>query len=516
LSRLPLLALAGLLLLLFGSAQAEDESVDMITIADSTGDWGYPSPYGHYSRGPGYVRMSLIFDTLVWKDENGFVPALAESWEYISGEKAYVFHLRDGVTWNDGQPFTANDVAFTYQYIEDHPYTWVDSSIVKEAEAVDDKTVKIYLEKDYAPFLDQVAGTLPILPEHVYKDVSEPASFKDPEALTGTGPFKLVDYDQTQGTYLYEANENYYQGAPRVKQIKFVKVSPEMSAASLESGDVDAASVPGETADGLSDKGFSVKEGAHDWVAKIMVNHNKEPFSDVRFRQALYYAIDREDLVDTGLRGYGLAGSPGLFASDNDWYNPNQEQYSYDPQKSGQMMQDLGYEKKDGSEYYSKGGQTLEIELLVTSSTERQGELISSYLKSAGFSVNLRSVDSKPLDSLVGEWQFDLALSGHGGLGGDPAILNKVILDQSGFNSARYNKSADLYDVLEAQLEDMDLDARADLVNQAQELIAEELPALPMYYTDSFWAFNDKIDYYYTFGGVASGVPIALNKMIFV
>jgi peptide/nickel transport system substrate-binding protein len=515
---LPLLGFAafGLLLLVLCSAQAADESVDVLTIADSTGDWGYPSPYGHYSRGPGYIRMSLIFDTLVWKDENGFVPALAEKWEYLPDEKAYVFHLRSGVTWNDGQPFTAQDVAFTVQYIQDHPYQWVDSSIIEKAEASDDNTVKITLKKDYAPFLDQVAGTLPIMPEHVYDDVSDPANFKDDAALTGTGPFKLVNYDKTQGTYLYEANENYYQGAPKVKQIKFVKVSLEMSAAALEKGDVDAATVPGETVDGLENKGFEVVEGTHDWVAKIMVNHKKAPFSDAKFRQALYYAIDRQDLVDTGLRGYGLEGSPGLYASDNQWYNSDQKEYSFDPAKAGRLLEELGYEKKDGSQYYAKSGEPEAIELLATATTERQGELIAKQLDAAGFKVNLRSVDAKTLDSLVGAWQFDLALSGHGGLGGDPAILNKVVLDQKSFNSARYDEDTKLNDLLNEQIEEMDPVKRKELIDSAQELIALDLPALPLYYTDSFWASNDKVSYYYTYGGVGSGVPIALNKMIFV
>ncbi|HUV51763.1 MAG TPA: ABC transporter substrate-binding protein, partial [Dehalococcoidia bacterium] len=315
--------------------------------------------------------MSLIFDTLVWKDENGFVPALAESWEYLADEKAYVFHLREGVTWNDGQPFSAQDVAFTVQYIKDHPYQWVDSSIIEEAMASDDNTVKITLKKDYAPFLDQVAGTLPIMPEHVYEDVSDPAGFKDDAALTGTGPFKLVNYDKTQGTYLYEANENYYQGAPNVKQIKFVKISLEMSAAALKKGDVDAATVPGETVKDLKKEDFSVVEASHDWVAKIMVNHRKAPFSDAKFRQALYYAIDRQDLVDTGLRGYGLAGSPGLYAPDNQWYNANQGQYPFDPAKAGQLLEELGYEKKEGSQYYTKASEPEEIELLATATTER-------------------------------------------------------------------------------------------------------------------------------------------------
>jgi peptide/nickel transport system substrate-binding protein len=518
-SRLPLLGFAAaacLLLLVLCSAQAADESVDVLTIADYTGDWGFPSPYGHYSRGPGYIRMSLIFDTLVWKDENGFVPALAEKWEYLPDEKAYVFHLRSGVTWNDGQPFTAQDVAFTIQYIQDHPYQWVDSNIVEGAEAIDDSTVKITLKKDYAPFLDQVAGTLPIMPEHVYEDVSDPANFKDAAALTGTGPFKLVNYDKTQGTYLYEANENYYQGAPKVKQIKFVKVSLEMSAAALEKGDVDAATVPGETVDGLENKGFEVVKSTHDSVVKIMVNHMKAPFSDIKFRQALYYAIDREELVETGLRGYALEGCPGLYASDNQWYNADQKEYSFDPAKAGQLLEELGYEKKDGSQYYLKAGEPLTIELLDTATTERQGELVAKQLDAAGILVNLRTVDAKTLDSLVLAWQFDLTMNSHGGLGGDPAILNKLILDQKSFNSARYDEDKTLNDLLENQLEEMASAKRMELVDSAQELIAQDLPALPLYYTDSFWASNDKVGYYYTYGGVGSGVPITLNKMVFV
>ena len=518
-SRFPFLALGviGILLLVVGcTSSAAEESVDVLTIADSTGDWGYPSPYGHYARGPGYIRMSLIFDTLIWKDENGFVPALAESWEYLSDEKAYVFNLREGVTWNDGEPFTAKDVAFTYEYIKDHPYQWVDPGIVESVEVSDDRTVKITLTRDYAPFLDQVVGTLPIMPEHIYKDVSDPTGFTDPEALTGTGPFKLVNYDKAQGTYLYEANEGYYQGAPRVKQIKFVKVSLEMSAAALEKGDVDAAIVPGETVDGLKSKGYVVIKSTHDWLAKIMVNHRKAPFSDAKFRQALYYAIDRQDLVKTGLRGYGLEGSPGLYASDSQWYNPDQEQYTYDPEKAGELLKELGYEKKDGSQYYTKAGEPEAIELLVTAINERQGELVSKQLDSAGIKVNLRSVDSKTLDSLVGEWEFDLAFSGHGGLGGDPAILNKVVLDQKSFNSARYDDNTELNEILESQVEEMDQDKREELVDSAQEIISQDLPALPLYFTDTFWASNDKVSFYYTYGGVGSGVPIALNKMIFV
>jgi peptide/nickel transport system substrate-binding protein len=504
-----------ILILCCSALAADEKEVDVLTIADSTGDWGYPSPYGHYSRGPGYIRMSLIFDTLIWKDQSGFVPALAETWEYLPDEKAYVFHLRKGVTWNDKERFSAKDVAFTFQYIQEHPYSWVDSSIVSKVEAVNDDTVKITLKRDYVPFLDQVAGTLPILPEHIYADVADPANFKDPKALVGTGPFKLVNYDKAQGTYLYEANENYYLGSPKVKQIKFVKVSTEMSAAALKKGDVDAAGVPGETVEDLKKAGFTVIKGSHDWVGKIMVNYRKAPFSDVLFRQALYYAIDRQEIVDTALRGFGLAGSAGLYASDNPWYNPNQEQYAYDPAKAGELLEELGYEKKEGSQYYTKVSKPEEIELLVSASNANIGELIKKQLDKAGIKITLRSVDAKTLDSQVNGWNFDLALSGHGGMGGDPAILKRTVIG-TGFNSAGYKEDPELNELFDKADAETDPEKRKELVFQIQEALARDLPALPIYYTESFWASNDKVSFYYTFGGVGSGVPIALNKMAFV
>ena len=203
------LAFLFLALMATGPAYAADYEIAEYTIADATGDWGFPSPYAHYSRGPGYVRMSFVFDTLVWKDDEGYLPALAEDWEYLEDENAYSFDLREGVTWHDGEKFTADDVVFTVDYIQDHPYQWVDSGIIDRAEAAGDYSVKLYLSEPYAPFMDLVACTLPILPEHVWDGVSDPANFRDDEALIGSGPFKLSDYNRAQGTYLYEAYEDY-------------------------------------------------------------------------------------------------------------------------------------------------------------------------------------------------------------------------------------------------------------------------------------------------------------------
>jgi len=506
------LLLLAMVLLLTSSVYA-DGDVAVYTIGDTTGDWGFPSPYGHYSRGPGYIRMSLIFDTLVWKDQNGYVPALAESWQ-MEGNDAYVFNLRKNVTWNDGEKFTAKDVVFTIDYIKQHPYQWVNSGPIMKAEVLDHNTVKIYLNSSYAPFLEMVAGTLPILPEHIYKSVSDPSEFQGDKALIGTGPYKLVNYDKTQGTYLYEAYDGYYLGAPKVKQIKFVKISNEIAAAALEKGDVDAVGVPAETVEKLKKENFVVLDGPRDGITKIMVNHKKDPFSDTKIRQALYYAIDRQALVDNALRGYGIIASSGLFSQDSEWYNSDVEQYKYDPTKAGELMSEMGY-TKDG-QYFSKDGKLLETEMLVTSANERMGEMIRQQLETAGFKVSLRSVDAKTLDSLVGQWNFDLALNSHGGMGGDPEILNRIIGEGYTFNSARYTADQKLNDLLSQEVSEMDPAKRKELVDKVQAVYALDLPALPLYYSNSYWAHDGKVESFYTKQGVANGIPIAINKLSFV
>jgi peptide/nickel transport system substrate-binding protein len=173
----------------------------------------------------------------------------------------------------------------------------------------------------------------------------------------------------------------------------------------------------------------------------------------------------------------------------------------------------MGY-SKDG-EYFTKDGKTLEVEVLMTSSVEGQAEMIKSMLQSLGIKVDLRSVDQKTLDSSVGDWKYDLAISGHGGMGGDPVQLTSSIIGK-GFNSARYENDTELTGLLKKQGSEMDADARKKMVDRVQELCSKDVPGLALYYTESFWASNDKVKYYFTPGGVGSGVPSTLNKMIFV
>jgi peptide/nickel transport system substrate-binding protein len=504
--------LMGGLLLTFASCSKNTEEVASYTIADATGDWGYPSPYAHYARGPGYVLMSFIFETLVWKDATDFVPQLAKEWEYNADENAYVFKLQKDVQWHDGASFTAEDVVFTFQYTKEHPYPWVDNTIVKSVEAVDPHTVRLSLNRPYAPFLHDVAGTQPIMPKHLWECVDQPGQFQGPEAVIGTGPYTLADYNKGHGTYLYKAFDRYYQGKPVVGEIRFVKMSAEMIPAGLKGGSVNAGSVPPEIVPDMQEAGLSVITAPVSWNAKMSINHTKTPLSSKRFRHALAYAIDRGSLVQITQRGHAVAGSPGMVPPTSSWYNPKTPQYRYTPAQAGHLLEELGYTRT--GTYFTKDGKKLQLGLIATAQFKEVGQFIMKQLEAAGIRIDFKTLEAKTVDAKVAAWDFDLSIYGHGGLY-EPSFLTKAITGQ-GFFSARYDSNEELSQLLRSQLTEMDPDKRKDMVAEIQKLYAEELPALTLYYPMWYWGHDGTVDLYFTKDGIAVGVPIPLNRMAFV
>lgn len=483
------------------------------TVADTTGDWGYPSPHRRYPRGPGYVQMSLIFDTLTWKNKGGeVVPALAERWEYLDDENAYIFELNGNAKWHDGTPFTADDVVFTARYIKKYPVAWIDPKIIERAEPLGPHTVKLVLSTRYAPFLTNIAGTMPILPRHIWGNVSDPRRFGGDKALVGTGPFKLLDYNKAQGSYLYEANKLYYGGSPRIDRIKFIKVGTEMVAASLKQGLVDAGSIPPDLAQGMEKAGFRVIRAPYGWHLKLVMNHRESPLDRKAFRQALAYAIDRKALVEITQRGHAMVGNPGFVPPDSPWYNPRVESYAFDPDKASMLLRELGYGVRDGKVF--RDGTPLKLEILSQPRFKEVGMFVKEQLERLGIQIDIRSLEPKTLDSKVLHWQFQLAISGHGGLY-EPSFLKRAILDEE-FNSVRYYGNRELERLVMAQLQEMDPERRREIVFRIQELYAEDLPNLTLYYPNWYWAHNGRLDIFYTQNGIAIGIPIPLNKGAFI
>jgi peptide/nickel transport system substrate-binding protein len=509
--------------LVFGNLPGSMASqIREIRISDGKGDWGFPNPYRHYPRGPGYIRMSWVFDTLVWKDQNGYIPALAESWSFDADRLAFTFDLNPKARWHDGMPLRAEDVVFTLDYFKKHPYRWITIDHVSRAEAAGPRRVIIYLIRPYSPFLSDIGGTMPVLPQHIWGSVEDPERYNDPKAFIGSGPYLFRDFNKAKGTYLYEAFTDYYQGRPKADRLIYLRSGKPLI--SLSTGQVDLANIQPEMADQLKGRGMVVIKDEHGWNKKLMINHKKFPFSDKRFRQALAHAINRQEIIDKSQRGFAAPASFGLLSIDHDMYNPGTPNYPHDPIKARKLIESLGYlSGPDGR--FMKDGKPLQVELLTSNITvagenvaDRDGEVIKKQLDAAGIQVELISMEQATTDSRVKNWEFDLAVSGHGGISGDPRILNEMIASQYGVgsvNSARYDANPELNRLLEAQMLEMEQEKRRAIVFKIQAVYAGDLPAISLYYPDSMAAYNpDKgVEWFYTKGGISKGIPISQNKM---
>jgi peptide/nickel transport system substrate-binding protein len=488
-------------------------------IADVTGDWGFPHPFAMYPRGPGYVRMSLVFDTLVWKTEQGVMPALALKWETAADYLWIEFRLRDRLSWHDGHPLTADDVLFTFQYFKEHSWPWVDLSMVKEVKKTADHGIRILLHDTYAPFITNVAGCLPILPKHVWQQVKKPAQFRDKAALVGSGPFFAADYSPINGSYLFLANPTYYLGAPLIEKLIFIKAKAEFIFPMLTAGRIHAGSLVPDMITAAKERGLAVISEPPSWGVKLVFNLLRYPFSEKYFRQALAFAIDRQKLVSIIERGHAIAGNPGMIPPNNGrWYADNSEKYVFNLEKTNELLQKMGYQKNNQG-WWQKNNQPLKVELLSGNGAlmgyGRLAELLGQMLAKAGIQVVFFGLEGKLVDQRIENNEFDLAITGHGGLGGDPVFLN-TILSGNGFNSARYQCNESLNELLRAQVREMNPDKRRELVTKIQIQIAEDLPGLMLYYVKNYWSYCGSIPFHYVPGGIANGIPSPFHKWSFI
>lgn len=472
------------------------QHVDVVNL--SGGDCGYPQPFTIYPRGPGSSKVGMIFDSLLERDEIGIIPWLAESWNVSSDGTEYTIHLREGISWSDGEPFTASDVKFTFDYEQEHvPVSGgIESGIVDNVQVVDSSTVKFVLNQPASTFLYKLTG-FKIIPEHIYENVSDPASFLDSEAVTGTGPFILDEYNKEHGTYRFVANENFWGPEASVKSVEFIPVSDSVIA--FEQGEIDFTSISPDTLDRFtSDPDIKIVQQPAFWGYQFYFNMKNCPeLNDSKIRQAFAYAIDRDELVEKIARGAGKAGKMGILSEDHVWYNPDQPEYSYNPDKAGALLDEAGWTDTDGDGIRDKNGEKLSYVLSLSSGEVRIGELIKERLSEVGVDVQVKSLESKSRDTNLKNGDFELLISGFGDWGTDADYLRTRYCD-TGSQSGSVSSGAVVYgyhnDTLNAlgarELQELDDEKRKEIIYDMQTVLANDVPAIPLYYTTSYDAWR--------------------------
>lgn len=492
------------------------------------GALGFPSPFG-YIAVPGYRQMSLIYDTLLWKDGSGrLLPWLASSYEPSENGLVHTFELRD-VRWHDGQPLTADDVVFTFDYYRKNtlgPLVVFQPYGVDKVVAVGPGTVRVHLNRPDATFAEALAGTLPIAPRHVWEKVGDPAGVQDPSVLVGSGPYRLAQYNGDGGALLYTANDSYFLGRPFVQRIAMIPVADELTAVLTGQTDAGEAQAAGARPDVLApfrSDPFGVVDAQGGFTFPLYWNLGKGgPLADVRFRRACALAIDRADVVQRLTGGNGLPGNPGFLAPTNP-FHVDVEQYALDRRAANQLLDDAGYARAGDGVRRTLDGRELRFELLYPSMLAPLAEVVHANLKEVGIGLTLQGVELGPAlyaKKLAGDYAMALTLyPGPSGAGpnADPDQLRTIFSSRvaKGLGSANGYADRELDQLAERQLAAFNADDRRKMVARMQEIVARDVPVLPLYYSTLFTVFRQDVfdQWYITPGQFPVG---GYNRQLFV
>lgn len=487
---------------------------------------GYPSIYTSSPKGRGYLLVSFTFDTLVWKDENGTIPLLAKEWNISEDNKTYTFYLNDNVTFTDGKKLSAEDVKFSFNYLQEHPYQWVSVEPIKEVNVLDEMIVEIKLKDVFVPFLTDIAGNVPIMPKHIWENINEPEKFNTPEAVIGSGPLVLESYDKEAGVYIYNANKNYFLGEVQID--KLIMSSIENTKEALLADEIDVATnIKYGEAIKLKNESdiYKVIEGPGLWVGRLYFNFGVDELNIKEVRQAMYYAINRDEIVEKGRNNSADIGNPGHIHPTSEWYFQDVKQYNYDVDKSIELLESVNIKDSDGDGIVEYNGKELRYELIVPEGYIAVAELLKKYFEDIGIHIDVKAMDQNSVAALIKEGKFTLAFNGHGSFGGDPVLLKGFVSEETTASTplvttqgGKSFSNDEFNEIFNNQLLQLDKNERYKSVARLQQIIAEELPTLTLYYNKSCSAYNKDVfdGWFYTKDGVSLAVPTIHNKLVFL
>ncbi|RMF46595.1 MAG: peptide-binding protein [Deltaproteobacteria bacterium] len=433
----------------------------------------------------------LVYNGLVRYDKNLVLEGeLAESWDISPDNLTITFHLRKGVKWHDGAPFTSADVLFTYQlYIDpDTPTAYAEAyKQVRRAEAPDPYTFRVTYPKPYAPALG--SWGLNILPKHLLegKDITKSPLSRSP---IGTGPYRFVEWVPGEKVVL-EANEDYFEGRPYLKRVVY-RIVPDQSTQfmELQSGGLDLMDLtPIQYTTQTNTPAFARNFNKYRYLAfsytYLGYNLERPLFQDKRVRQAISYAIDKKEIIDGVLLGLGQAAT-GPYKPDTWVYNPKVKRYSHDPDKARKLLAEAGWTDSDGDGVLDRNGKPFRFTIVTNQGNDlrvKSAEIIQRRLKEVGIQVKIRVVEwATFLKEFIHAGNFDACILGWRG-GPEPDQYNIWHSSKTGprqLNFIHY-KNAEVDELLEKGRRTFVQAERKKIYDRFQEILAEEQPYTFLY-----------------------------------
>jgi len=431
--------------------------------------------------------QNYIYESLLKRDEESMelVPVLAERWEIAQDHLTYTFQLRKNIKWEDGRPFTARDVIFSFERINDpkvdaaHLRNYYQD--IEKVEALDDFTVRFRYKIPYFRALE-FCGGMPIVPAHLFKEGEDFNQHPIGRGPMGTGPYKLLHWETGKEIVLVR-NESYWGEKPSLNRIVFKIITDStVGLQVLKQGGLDEMALrpiqwERQTQSKRFEENFQKLSYYLPSYSYIGWNARKSIFSDKRVRQAMTMLIDREMILRKILFGLGTVVS-GPFYINSPEYDKDLKPYPYDPKAALDLLKSAGWEPVDG--ILQKDGKPFEFEFMISAGSkfgEQLATMLQENLKDVGIIMSIRKLEWAVFIQRIEESNFDACtMAWSMGWESDPYQIwhsSQAVAKGSNFVGFR-NAEADR--LIEEARREFDAKKRSVLYRRFQEIVHEEQP----------------------------------------
>ncbi len=498
------LVLVMLLLSACGST-AKSSGPKILTAIGNTGG-SYTESFSPFGSNPNNGTFGLIFEPLVFVDAitGQETPMLATGHSFNSDGTQLTMTIRSGVKWSDGQPFTADDVVFTFDLLQQYPAADANGlwSYLSSVQKTDANTVVFTFKKPYLPLLPYIEGTN-IVPQHIWQNAGDPTKFVNPNPV-GTGPFTLKSFSPQ--LIIYKKNPNYWQASKvQVDEVHFEAVSTAQAAIlALQSHTVDWSAVFSPAANT-----FAQKDPTHNHVymvpvapVSLILNQTIYPLNQLPVRQAISDALDRTQMSTAGEAGLEPVISPtGLTAGQIEagYEDPQFANLTFgapDPAKSEQILTAAGYTKGSDGIFIDPHGHRLSFTAEVPndfSDYVQNLQIAATNLKAAGIELNVNQVSDDSYFSDRGSGNYQIMMVG-ALYGPTPFyyfndILNSANIGNGGLNWPRWNDPA-TDKLLNEYATSTDPNVQKQALYGIEQIIVNQLPIIPLLGAVEFFEYT--------------------------